>query len=258
MQDAADLVVVVQLAAAREVGVEGVGGGLQHLGLHVGVPVSAFIRAASPASVSSTRKCGLSRCICRTRRWLPSSVSFRNSGELAVADARVVLGPGDGELLGRDAPVQQVPGPGPGWAATRWHSQWVSKPVTSGSGPMRGRGGPATAPTCRGWRTGRGPRSAGRGGETGRVVPHLAGMGDLPAQARRAMVQAAIRKGVRAVEHGAGMGRSGGQWARTCSWLPLMPPMASTTTGALRRTLGAGGLVHRRGAAQLPAGGPAP
>ena len=150
------------------------------------VPVSAFIFAARPASVSSTRKCLLSAAICFTSRWLPSSVSLRKRRELHVADALVVLGARDGELLGRDAPVQQVPGPG---FFLRGHA--LAQPVGVEAGDQR-LGADAPARVVQPQR-----RLAGDGGQAvplemrervrkaGGVVPHLAGVGDAARPAHR-------------------------------------------------------------------------
>ena len=137
VQDAADLVVVVQPVAVREIGVEGIGGGLQHGRLDVARFRSAHssFRPGRPAcrrpgNAGSRAASAAPGGGCQQRL-------LEELRKLHVADALVVLGARDGELLGRDAPVEQMPGPGRACSATRWHSQWVSKPVTSGSGPMR-------------------------------------------------------------------------------------------------------------------------
>jgi hypothetical protein len=99
--------------------------------------VSAFILAARPVSVSSTRKWRLSAAICLTSRWLPSSVSLRNSGNCMSRMRWLCSAPEMANSLAAMRQLSKCQVQGFSCAATRWHSQCVSKPVTSGSGPMR-------------------------------------------------------------------------------------------------------------------------
>ena len=67
---------------------------------------------------------------------------------------------------------------------------------------------------------------------------HFAGVGDFgPQVVFGPVVQLAVGKGVGAIERGGRLWS--GQLALHSAWLPLMPPMASTTVGAL------GGLPRR-------------
>ncbi len=127
--------------------------------------------------------------------------------ELPVADALVVLGAGDGELLGRDAPVEQVPGPG---LLLACHA--LAQPMRVKAGDQ-GLGTDALAPVVQpqgGLARNGGQAMAGevreRVRKARRVVPHLASVGDLCSQlVGGQVVQPAVGKGMRAVEHGFGL-----------------------------------------------------
>ena len=80
MQDAADLVVVVQLGAIRKLASKASAVACSTSGCTSCDAVSAFILAARPARVSSTRKWRLSAAIWRTRRWLPSRFPSGTAG----------------------------------------------------------------------------------------------------------------------------------------------------------------------------------
>ncbi len=204
MEDAADLRIVVRLCGlAAKWASKASAVACSTSGRTCSPPVSAFIFAASPARLSSTRKCRLSRASCWTRRWLPSSVSLQEGDDLAVADARVVLGAGNRQLPGGDAPVQQVPGPG------LFLGRHALAQLVGVETRHQRIGADAPAPVIEPQR-----RLAGNQGqpvavEVGLrmrdargVVPHLAGRGDPAADALHQMVQLAVGIGVGAVEHG--------------------------------------------------------
>jgi hypothetical protein len=152
-----------------------------------------------------------------------------------VADALVVLGAGDRELLDRDAPVQQVPGPG---LLLLGHA--LAQPVGVEAGDQRlGADAPAAVvqPQRRLAGNGRQPvalemRVGMR--EAGGVVPHLAGVDDdrPPKRSATRWCRRRRRKGCAPLSMVAGIGRCAGQLARQAAWLPLMPPIASTTVSA--------------------------
>ena len=122
--------------------------------------------------------------------------------ELPVADAWVVLRAGDRELLCRDAPVQQVPGP-----RLFLLGHPLAEPVRVEAGHQRLRAD-APARVVQPQRRLAGDRRQPvavemreRMRETGGVVPHFAGADELRAQSFGGVVHAAVGVGVRAVEH---------------------------------------------------------
>ena len=211
-----------QFVAVGEIGVEGVGRGLPAPRIHI-VRAGQRVHLGRPALGQRvvTRKWRLSRGICLMRRWLPSSVSLRNSGTACRGCAGCAPAPEMANSLTAMRQLSKCQVQGFSCAATRWHSQWVSKPVTNGSGPMRR---PLVIEPQR--------RLAGNGGEAMarevrermrkacRVVPHLAGVGDLRAQVVGGpVVQAAVGERVAPLSMVAGHGAVGASWrglARGC------------------------------------------
>ncbi|EXF43239.1 hypothetical protein BAY1663_04326 [Pseudomonas sp. BAY1663] len=203
VQDAPQLLVVVQPRAADEIGIEGIRGGLQHGGIDVQ-------RAGQRVHLRRQPGQGF---VHQEMRAFPLHLAYEaviaqqgfleEAGKLHVANAQVVFGPGQGEFLGRDPPVEQMPGPG--FFLLR-HP--LTQPVGVEAGDQRFGADASTAVIePQGGFAGDGgkpvPGEMRVGvGEAGGIVPHLAGMADLPAQlAGHPPMKPAIGEGVRAIEH---------------------------------------------------------
>jgi hypothetical protein len=164
-------------------------------GRHRARPVSAFILAASPASVSSTRKVRALGGHLLDQPVVAQQGFFQESGNCMSRMRWLCSAPEMANSLAAMRQFSRCQVQGFSCAATRWHSQWVSKPVTSGSGPMRSPRWLSHSADLQGMVDRPCPSKCGKGmRKTGGVVPHLAGVGDLRPPSDRPPGGAACRR----------------------------------------------------------------